>query len=127
MYGELEVRINVHPASTRNRFIEKAERELAVKIKAAARKLDWADTIDIDYFDSEAGAFAPLIVELFAEGRHYDDVLAPSVYPVTTDVRGRVPRGEAEEAADSIRDEIPTIVEKVERSIQKYDGSVRRE
>lgn len=113
----IEVRINVHPASFRNKTLEAAERKLGTKLKGAARRLEFDGGIDIDYFDDESGAYAALIVEVFDErGNRIGDVLAREVLPVHEEEPGD--SGEIPEAVETIENSTPKIVQDVRKLIQ---------
>lgn len=113
-------RINVNPASRRIPVVEKAQRALLKQLVDVAKAEDWEGTIDVDYFDEEAGAFFPLIVELFPrdDSNRPKHVEVAHVYPVSLDAKGRVTKDEAEMAVDSIVKETPNIVYWVRKTMK---------
>ena len=105
------VRVNVHPAAYGRGEVLKAEKELAARLKRLQVDRGYEGTIDIDYFDSDAGAYAALIIEVFDEhGDMSEQFEYREVYPVS-DISDR---DENEEAAESIRRAMPKIVSQLD-------------
>ncbi len=112
------VRINVHPASYgRSRDINKALKEMATKLHEIQKQEKWNGIIDLDVFDKETGAYAPLIIEMFTpSGDQMYSFYRNNVVPFDAD--------ESEDKvtmADSIRDDIPSAVADVERKIREVN------
>jgi hypothetical protein len=112
------VRINAHQASFSKGQVLLAQKEMGRAIHAVQKKYGWNATIDVDFFDAEAGARAPLIVQMFTpSGDQLATLYIDEVEPLTENTPDR-----RAATADSIREAIPGVVKKVEDRINYWSG-----
>lgn len=123
MWDNLEGRINTRYGTRRIPNVERAQEKLLSHLMAMARAKGWEGAIDVSYFDEEARAYAPLIVELKSKERRYNpkDVYVNYVYLAPVGANGRVADADAKKAAGSIRKKIPEIVDQVRDAMTYFN------